>query len=62
MKNKDFKPLEWIVCPNCGYNNSEKNVNKYGTCTGCRHVLDEKAKYKYEMVCRLKLWKGKKWF
>ena len=62
MRNKEYKQLTWIVCPRCGYNNKEENVRRYGTCTGCRHTLDGKSKFEYEMSCRLKLWKGKKWY
>ena len=62
MKNKEYKQLTWIVCPNCGYNNKEENIKKYGTCTGCRQTIDKKSKFEYEMIRRLKLWKGKKWW
>lgn len=59
MKNKKFKQLVFIKCPYCGYNNKKENVNKYGTCTGCKKTIDGRAKYKYEMICRLKLWRKK---
>ena len=62
MKNKEYVELTFIKCPNCGYNHKEENVKHYGTCTGCKRTLDEKAKFEYEMVCRLRLWKGKKWY
>ena len=60
MKNKDYKTFYWVVCPYCGYNNKKENVKRYGTCTGCRKTIDEKAKYDYEMTCRLRLWRGRK--
>lgn len=60
MKNREFITREWIKCPYCGYNNKEENIKRYGTCTGCRQIIDEKAKYNYEMTCRLKLWRGRK--
>ena len=61
MKNKEYKELNLVKCPYCDYNNKIYNVEKYGTCTRCGMTVDKKAKYKYEMACRLKLWKGKKW-
>ena len=50
-----------VKCEVCGYANLKHNVDLYGTCRGCGKVLDPKAKYKYEMYCRLKLWRNKKW-
>lgn len=55
MKDKS-KPLNNIKCE-CGYQNHIENVKKYGTCRFCNKVLDHKAKYKYEMYCRLRLWR-----
>lgn len=57
MKNKE-KDL-WITCPNCGYHNQKEMISKYGTCKLCKRVLDNKAKYKYEMYCKLHLWSKK---
>lgn len=56
---KDKKRFELVICE-CGYNNQPWNVKKYGTCTRCRKVLDKKAKFDYEMICKLKLWRNKK--
>ena len=56
---KDKKIIEFVVCE-CGYNNQPENVNKYGTCRRCGKVLNDKAKFEYEMVCRLRLWRKKK--
>ena len=47
------------VCEKCGYRNREENWKVYGTCTRCGSVIDEKAKYKYEMNKRLRLWRNK---
>ena len=47
------------VCEKCGYRNLEENYKKYGTCTRCRSVIDEKAKFKYEMNKKLRLWRNK---
>lgn len=55
---KDIKPLDNIKCE-CGYQNHKENVQVFGTCRGCGKVLDSKAKYKYEMNKKLKLWRGK---
>lgn len=56
---KHKKELDNVKCPNCGYSNLKYNVQKYGTCTGCRQVLDEKARFKHEMYERLRLWRKK---
>lgn len=55
---KDIKPLDNIKCE-CGYQNHKENVQVFGTCRGCGKVLDARAKYKYEMNKKLKLWRGK---
>ena len=59
MKEKD--KMVWIKCPNCGYQNKKIFIDVYGTCRLCNKVLDEKAKFKYEMFKRLRLWRNKKW-
>lgn len=56
---KDKKFVEHIVCE-CGYYNQPWNVKKYGTCTRCGKVLDAKAKFDYEMLVKLRLWRGKR--
>lgn len=56
---KDKKILDLVVC-DCGYHNQPQNVKKYGTCKGCGKVLDPRAKFDYEMVCKLRLWRNKK--
>ena len=53
------KKLDNIKCE-CGYQNHEYNIKKYGTCRSCGKVLDKKAKFEYEMVCKLCLWRRKK--
>ena len=60
MEIKRNKTLVFIKCPHCGYNNKTENVKRWGTCTGCRKIIDQKAKFDYEMLCRLKLWRKKK--
>lgn len=54
-KTKDNSFLKGTKCE-CGYFNQEHNVKRYGTCNGCGKILDPKAKFEYEMVCRLRLW------
>lgn len=58
MKKKDNSFLRGTKCE-CGYFNQEHNVKKYGTCNGCGKVIDEKAKFDYEMFCKLRLWRKK---
>lgn len=59
MKKKDkSKPLDLVKCE-CGYQNKTYNVKKYGTCTRCGKVLDQKAKFDYEMYIKLRLWNKK---
>lgn len=53
MENKN------VICPKCKYQNMKINVMRYGTCTRCKEVLDKKAKFDYEMICKLRLWRGK---
>lgn len=57
MKKKVYKDLPNINCPDCYYGNHKESVDRYGTCKRCGKVLDEKAKYKYEMFCKLRLWR-----
>ena len=58
MSKEEFIENLYITCE-CGYRNLKENVKRYGTCKGCKKVLDEKAKMKYEMYCRLKMWRNK---
>lgn len=55
-KKKDKKFLKGVKCE-CGYFNQEENIKRYGTCKLCGKVLDQKAKFDYEMFCRLRLWR-----
>lgn len=57
MKNEKFE--ESIICE-CGYYNKLDYVSRYGTCLRCGKVLNSKAKFDYEMVCKLRLWRGRK--
>lgn len=56
---RKYKELPNVKCNICGYQNKAGNVAKYGTCKLCGNVLDEKAKYKYEMYIRLRMWRKK---
>lgn len=47
-----------IICE-CGYQNKIENVKRYGVCKLCGKVLDEKAKFKYDMNKKLRLWRDK---
>lgn len=56
-KRSDF--FDNVICDECKYQNHKENVQRYGTCRLCGKVLDAKAKFNYEMVCKLHLWKKK---
>lgn len=58
MKKKKM-PLDNVIC-DCGYQNHKSNVDKYGTCKFCGKVLNPKAKFDYEMFCKLRLWRKSK--
>lgn len=58
MNEANIKKLKLVPCE-CGYNNKEYNIKRYGTCTRCGKVLDKKARFDYEMICKLKLWRKK---
>lgn len=53
-KRKDF--LDNVICE-CGYQNHKESVKRYGTCKLCGKVLDPRAKFDYEMFCKLRLWR-----
>lgn len=53
---KKVKDLGNIKCE-CGYQNHKENVERYGTCKGCGKTLDAKAKYRYEMYVKIRLWR-----
>ena len=61
IKEKRDKPLDNVKCE-CGYQNLQENVKRYGTCRLCGKVLDPKAKFDYEMYVKLRRWRkgGKK--
>ena len=55
-KEKEMKEkYNMTRCEKCGKYNAERHIKSYGTCL-CGNVLDRKAKYKYEMNKRLRLW------
>lgn len=58
MGKKDKSFEDGTLCK-CGYFNQKFNLDRYGTCKMCGEVLDSKAKYKYEIFCRLKMWRKK---
>ena len=45
-------------CPRCGKWSKKTYINIYGSCL-CGKVLDEKAKFRYEMFCKLHMWRNK---
>lgn len=55
---KDRKIIPLVKCE-CGYNNQPWAIERYGTCKLCGKVLDEKAKFHYEMYDKLRLWRKK---
>lgn len=59
MKKTENKMFRDNIKCECGYENKLVNVKKYGTCLRCGKTLDEEVKFKYEMYCRLRLWRKK---
>ncbi len=45
----------------CGYWNSKSNTKRYGTCTHCHKVIDQKAYFNHQLTLQLRLWRDKKW-
>lgn len=39
---KNFKKLEFVVCPKCGYNNEKKRFGFFGSCLRCGLIIDKK--------------------
>ncbi len=62
MRNKKNieKSLNLIKCDECSYYNHKSNIEKYGTCLRCGSVLNKKAKFDYEMFCKLRMWRNHK--
>lgn len=58
-KNKPEKYRELVRCDKCGYCNQPEMVKSSGVCNGCGKILNEKAKYRYEMYHRLRMWRKK---
>lgn len=56
-RDKTYK--DGLKCEKCGYYNLKHNWQHYGTCRRCGSVIDEKAKFKYEMYTKLRLWRKK---
>ena len=59
MAKKKRKRLNSIKCE-CGYCNKKGMIDIYGTCRLCGKILDQKAKYRYEMRKRLYKFPGTK--
>lgn len=57
MRDKHFFE-KMVKCPRCGKWSLKTYVQQYGSCL-CGEVLDEKAKFKYEMFVKLRLWRNK---
>lgn len=52
---KDFKK-DMIKCSKCGKWSRKQIVDVFGTCL-CGEVLDPKAKFRYDMKQKLRLWR-----
>lgn len=59
-KEEFMKSIGSIRCE-CGYWNKYENIKRYGTCTRCNTVLDDKAYFQYKMALKLRVWRDKKW-
>lgn len=57
MKDKRFFE-KMVQCPRCGKWSKKSYIQQYGTCL-CGEVLDEKAKFRYDMYVKLRLWRNK---
>ena len=49
-----------VICKNCGYQNKKNYAEFFGICNCCGNVIDEKAKFKHEMIKKLGLWRKDK--
>lgn len=59
MKDKRKNIFEQMIqCPRCGKWSKIGYIQRYGSCL-CEEVLDERAKFKYEMFVRLHMWRNK---
>lgn len=58
--SKKSKRKETNIKCRCGYCNHKELIEIYGTCRFCGAVLDQKAKYRYEMRKRLYVFPGTK--
>lgn len=54
------EPFNNVVCKECGYNNKKHYAKFFGTCLCCGNIIDDKAKFKYEMNKRLLLYRKDK--
>lgn len=59
MRKKDEHFYDKMIkCDKCGKWSKKDFVDMYGSCL-CGNILDKKAKYRYEMFCKLHLWRNK---
>lgn len=56
MEDNIEEKLKIMKCNKCGKYSSLNLVKTYGTCL-CGNVLDPKAKFHYEMIKKLRLWR-----
>lgn len=57
MKNNNFFD-NMVRCDKCGKWSKKSYVNTYGACL-CGNVLDNRARFKYKLFIKLKLWRYK---
>ena len=60
MKRKNKKSFDNVICKKCGYQNKKHYAKFFGTCLCCGNIIDDKAKFKYEMNKRLLLYRKDK--
>ena len=51
------KKLNSIKCDTCGYSNHNEYVLYSGICHGCGKVLNGRARFRYIMNRKLKIWR-----
>ena len=54
MSKDEFMKKNYIMCPNCKYNNERGRFNQFGTCLKCGKILDKKTHYMIEMMKKIK--------
>lgn len=51
--HEEFMKKNFIRC-SCGYTNKKENVEKYGTCTNCKKIIDNKCFFKRKLKIEIK--------